>query len=183
MGMLCGVLALLALPGAVHPQARSEAMTAFGMLEMHQGTPAPDVTLLRLDGTPLATKDLRGKAVLVNFFATWCKPCLWEMPLMETLYQAYKDQGFVVLAISADQQGPDAIRSLVGEKKLTFPVALDPQHDAARRFNVTGIPTTILIGPDGTIKGIAHGPRKWDGKAARALITSLLPAANGGVAR
>lgn len=180
------LLAVLAVPGAAQPQtptAPLDAMKALGILETRQPAAAPDVTLPTLAGAPLAIKELKGKTVLVNFWATWCKPCHWEMPLMENLYQAYRDRGFVVLAISVDQQGPEAVRSLVAEKQLTFPVALDPQHEAARKFNVTGIPATILIGPDGYIKGVTYGPKDWDGKDARSLIVSLLPARSGGAPR
>ena len=180
------LLAVLVVPLAAKPPtptAPLDAMKALGILETRQPVAAPDVTLPTLAGVPLAIKELKGKTVLVNFWATWCKPCHWEMPLMENLYQAYKDRGFVVLAISVDQQGLEAVRSLVTEKKLTFPVALDPQHEAARKFNITGIPATILIGPDGYIKGMTHGPRDWDGRDARALIVALLPARNRGATR
>ena len=78
--------------------ASPEAMKALGVLEMRQPTQAPDATMPTLSGAPLAMKNLRGKAVLVNFRATWCTPCQWEMPLMETLYQAYRGRGFVVPA-------------------------------------------------------------------------------------
>jgi len=159
--------------------ASPEAMKALGVLEMRQPTAAPDVTVPTLSGAPLAMKDLRGKAVLVNFWATWCTPCQWEMPLMETLYQDYKDRGFVILAISIDQGGVERVRAFVKDKKLTFPVALDPQHEVARKFGVTGLPATLLVGPDGYIKGVTYGPKEWDGKEARVLIASLLPARKG----
>ncbi|MBI2554263.1 MAG: TlpA family protein disulfide reductase [Candidatus Rokubacteria bacterium] len=80
-------------------------MKALGILEPRQPTAAPNVTLPTLQGRPLALSELKGKVVLVNFWATWCIPCQWEMPLMEKLYQAYKGKGFVVVAISLDQEG------------------------------------------------------------------------------
>lgn len=168
----------LALPigGAA---ASPEAMKALGVLEMRQPTQAPEATMATLSGAPLAMKDLRGKAVLVNFWATWCTPCQWEMPLMETLYQAYRDRGFVVLAISIDRGDVERVRAFVRDKKLTYPVALDPRHEVARLFGITGLPATLLVGPDGYIKGVTYGPKEWDGKEARALIASLLPAHKG----
>lgn len=167
---------LLPLAAAI---AAPEAMKALGIMEMHQPTAAPDISMPTLAGPRLAMKDLRGKLVLVNFWATWCVPCQWEMPLMETLYKAYKDQGFVILAISLDQGDPDRVRAFVKDKKLTFPVGLDPRHEAARQFGITGLPATLLVGPDGYIKGVTYGPKEWDGKDARALIASLLPARKG----
>lgn len=159
--------------------ASSDAMKALAIQEMRQPTPAPDITLALLDGRQLAMKELRGKAVLVNFWATWCVPCQWEMPLMETLYRSYRGRGFVVLAISLDQGDPERVKTFVREKKLTYPVALDPQLAAAQKFGVRGVPATLLIGPDGYIKGVTYGPKEWDGKDARELIASLLPAKKG----
>jgi peroxiredoxin len=163
--------------------ASPEAMKALGILEMRRPTAAPDVTLRTLTGPAIAMKDLRGKVVLVNFWATWCTPCQWEMPLMESLYQAYKARGFVILAISIDQGNADGVRAFVRDKKLTYPVALDPRHEAAQQFGITGLPATLLVGPDGYIRGVTYGPKQWDGKEARAVIESLLPRRSAGVAR
>jgi peroxiredoxin len=170
---LGGLALALAAHGAL---ASPEAMKALGIAEMRQPAAAPEVTVPTLAGAPVAMKDLRGKLVLVNFWATWCVPCQWEMPLMDTLYKAYEDRGFVVLAISLDQGDPDRVRSFVKDKRLTFPVGLDPQHEVARKFGITGLPASLLVGPDGSIKGVTYGPKEWDGKEARELIASLLPA-------
>lgn len=178
IGLAFAISLAVALPlgGAA---ASPEAMQALGIVEMRQPTLAPDVTMPTLAGATVAMKDLRGKAVLVNFWATWCTPCQWEMPLMETLYRAYRDRGFVVLAISIDQGDVERVRAFVRDKKLTYPVALDTRHEAAREFGIIGLPATLLIGPDGYIKGVTYGPKEWDGKEARAVIASLLPAKKG----
>lgn len=148
--------------------ASPEAMKALAILEMREPTSAPDVTLSLLSGSRLSMKDLRGKAVLVNFWATWCVPCQWEMPLMENLYGAYKDRGFVVLAISLDQGDPARVQAFVADKK---------------QFGVRGLPATLLVGPAGQIKGVTYGPKEWDGKDAHSLIASLLPSKKGAAAR
>jgi peroxiredoxin len=171
-----GGLALALALGAHGALASPQAMKALGMVEMPRPTVVPEVTVPTLAGAPVAMKDLRGKLVLVNFWATWCVPCQWEMPLMDTLYRTYKDRGFVILAISLDQGDPERVRTFVKDKKLTFPVALDPQHEVARTFGITGLPASWLVGPDGFIKGVTYGPKEWDGKEARELIASLLPA-------
>lgn len=175
---LGGIALALAL-GAHGALASPESMKALGIVEMRQPTAAPQVTVPTLAGAPVAMKDLRGKLVLVNFWATWCVPCQWEMPLMDTLYKTYKNRGFMILAISLDQGDPDRVRSFVKDKRLTYPVALDPQHEVARKFGITGLPATLLVGPDGFIKGVTYGPKEWDGKEARDLIASLLPAQKG----
>lgn len=183
-GLVFVLAAALVLPTvASYVGASPEAMKALAILEMREPTPAPDVTLSLLSGSRLSVKDLRGKAVLVNFWATWCVPCQWEMPLMETLYRAYKDRGFVVLAISLDQGDPARVQAFVADRKLTYPVALDPQMAAAKPFGVRGLPATFLVGVDGHIKGVTYGPKEWDGKEARELIASLLPAKKGASGR
>ncbi|MBI2155085.1 MAG: TlpA family protein disulfide reductase [Candidatus Rokubacteria bacterium] len=133
-------------------------MKALGILEPRQPTAAPNVTLPTLQGRPLALSELKGKVVLVNFWATWCIPCQWEMPLMEKLYQAYKAKGFVIVAISLDQEGRAVVESFVKERKLTYPVLLDPSLTGARQFGIVGLPATFLIGADGFIKGVTYGP-------------------------
>lgn len=177
------VIAVATALSAAAALASPEAMKALGILPPRGSVAAPDVTVPALSGAPLRMKDLAGSAVLVNFWATWCTPCQWEMPLMETLYRAYKDRGFVVLAISIDRGSAERVRAFVADKGLTFPVALDPSLEIAGAFGVTGLPATFLVGPDGLVKGAAYGPREWDGKEARAVIESLLPAAKPGKAR
>ena len=85
-----------------------------------------------------------------------------------------QSKGFVVVAISLDQDGPAVVEQFVKEKKLTYPVVLDPALQGARQFGVTGIPATFLIGRDGFIKGVTYGPKEWNGPEARAVIDSLL---------
>ena len=175
---LVGFGSLLALVGltvwAAGASASPEAMKALGILEPRERTAVPNVTLPTLQGKPLSLGELKGKVVLVNFWATWCVPCQWEMPLMEKLYQAYKAQGFVVVAISLDQEGAPVVKPFVQEKKLTYPVLLDTSHQGARQFGLRGVPATFLVGTDGFVKGVTYGPKEWDGPEARALIESLL---------
>ncbi|MBI4610256.1 MAG: TlpA family protein disulfide reductase [Candidatus Rokubacteria bacterium] len=176
-----GILCLIVLIGtsAVTSGASPEAMKALGILEPRERTAAPNVTLPTLQGKPFSFVDLKGKVVLVNFWATWCLPCQWEMPLMDKLYQAYRARGFVIAAISLDQEGAAVVEPFVRERKLTYPVLLDPSLKAALQFGVRGVPATFLIGPDGFIKGITYGPKEWDGPEARALIESLLRTGKG----
>ncbi len=92
-------------------------------------------------------------------------------------------RAFVVLAISIDQGDPERVRAFVRDRKLTYPVALDPTHEVARSFGVTDLPATLLVAPGGLIKGVTYGPKEWDGAEAHALIASLLPAKRGAAAR
>jgi len=173
------ILILLFAAGAAPVGASPEAMKALGILPLREAAAVPDVTLSTLQRRPFSFSELKGKVVLVNFWATWCLPCQWEMPLMDKLYQAYKAKGFVIVAISLDREGAAVVEPFVKEKKLTYPVVLDPTLQGAREFGVRGIPATFLIGPDGFIKGVTYGPKEWDGPEARALIESLLRQAKG----
>lgn len=172
-------LALVGLLGATAwaevPKGFPELAKALQLIEPRAPTPAPDVTLRTLDGRRLAIRALRGQVVLVNFWATWCVPCQWEMPLMERLYQAYRTRGFLVVAIALDQDEA-AVRTFVSERGLTYPILLDPTFEAARQFGVRGLPATFLLGKDGSLKGATYGPREWDSPEARALVEVLLAA-------
>ena len=169
-----GVLALLVVLATSAGWASPETMKALGIVEPREPTLAPNVVFSTLYGKTFSLKELKGKVVLVNFWATWCLPCQWEMPLMEKLYLVYKSRGFVVVAISLDRDATSTVESFVKEKQLTYLVLLDPSLRGARQFGVTGVPATFLIGADGFVKGVAYGPKEWDGPEARAVIESLL---------
>jgi thiol-disulfide isomerase/thioredoxin len=175
------LLAVVALIGVASAPAGSspEAMKALQILEPRERMTPPEFAFPTLGGKPLSIKALKGKVVLVNFWATWCVPCQWEMPLMEKLYQGYKAKAFMVAAISLDQQGAAVVEPFVKERKLTYPVLLDPQLRGARQFGVRGLPATFLVGADGYVRGVTYGPREWDGPDARALIEALLKDSRG----
>ncbi len=94
-------------------------------------------------------KDLKGKVVLVNFWATWCPPCRKEMPDLNTLYQRFKDQGFVILAISDEEA--DKIKPFVAEPKISYPILLDPGRKVNGLFQVQGIPKSFVFDRGGKL--------------------------------
>jgi peroxiredoxin len=106
-------------------------------------------TLAGLDGRKWTLRDLRGKVVLVNFWATWCPPCRKEMPDLDALYKKFKDQGFIVLAISDEQ--PAAVRSFLVKHKVSYPILLDPGDAVHKRFDVDGIPKSYLYDREGKL--------------------------------
>jgi len=138
------------------------------------GIAAPAFALPRLaDGEELALSSLRGKVVLVNFWATWCRPCEAEMPAMERLYQSLKDREFELVAISVDEKREDvaAFRERLG---LSFPILLDPGKDVAGEYQSQRFPESYLIGRDGVLVQRYIGPREWDAPEYRARIQRLL---------
>ena len=133
-----------------------------------------DFALPDLQGNSVRLSDLRGKVVLINFWATWCYPCRIEMPSMDALYQDYRDKGFEILAISIDVKETEVVVSFVEEYGLTFPVLLAPRNVVGRRLQVGGIPTSYLLDKHGRIAGLEIGPKDWNSKKMRRLLEQLL---------
>jgi peroxiredoxin len=106
-----------------------------------------DFTLSDLQGKQWHLRDLRGKVVLVNFWATWCPPCRKEMPDLQALYDKYKDQGFVILAISDEEAAK--VSPFISERKISYPVMLDPGRKVNDLFQVAGIPKSFVYDRDG----------------------------------
>ena len=113
---------------------------------------APAVTFTTLEGQPIALESLRGKVVLVNFWATSCPGCIKEMPGMVETYQQYKNKGFEIIAVAMSYDPPNYVLNFVQTRQLPFPVALDIDGAHARAFgNVQLTPTSFIIGKDGAV--------------------------------
>ena len=138
------------------------------------GAKAPDFSLPLLGSDEQARlSDYRGQVVLVNLWATWCKPCEEEMPSMERLRQALRDRGFEILAISVDEKVAD-VEAFQAQMGLSFPIAWDPSEDVARSYQKMGLPESVLVGRDGVVVEQYRGPRDWDAEVYRRRIEALL---------
>ncbi len=120
------------------------------------GGPAPDFQLDQLNGPSTKMSNYRGKVVLLNFWATWCTPCIKEMPEIQAAYEKLKDEGFVVLALNFGEETEKA-EKLVKEMGLTFPILLDREVEVAERHRVVSLPVTFFIDPNGVIKEQVFG--------------------------
>ena len=137
---------------------RSGASTAGKIPAPQQGFLAPDFELKTTTGETVKLSDLRGQAVLVNLWATWCPPCRAEMESIEKVYQEYKDRGFAVLAVNMTyQDDPLAIMPFVNKQKLTFPILLDETGDMANAYQLRSLPSSYFIRPDGVINEVVIG--------------------------
>jgi peroxiredoxin len=145
---------------------------------MKDAAPTPDFSLTNAEGKKISLKDFRGKTLFLNFWATWCEPCREEMPAMEKLYQDYKNQNFIVLAINVKDRKQEAL-AFVKELKLTYPIAFDPTAEVASLYGAWGLPTTYIIGPKGEGLARGWGPAEWYGSASRNLFKELLEEKNG----
>jgi len=147
---------------------------ALSLMKPRPPQPAKNFQISTPDNRPLSLAEFKGKVVFLNFWATWCKPCEEEMPGMERLYQRYKDQGLVVVAISEDAEGAPAVNRFLKKYSLTFPVGLDPKMSVADLYGVWAVPSTFIIDRQGNRTFFANGPREWSGPAAHAFFESLL---------
>lgn len=137
--------------------------------------PTPDFGLPTPAGKKVFLQDFKGKLVFLNFWASWCLPCREEMPAMERLYQEYKNRGLVILAVNVKDNRTKAL-DFVKELKLTYPIALDSDGQVGLLYGAWGLPTTYLIGRDGTGLARIWGPAQWYSPGARELIRTLLEA-------
>jgi len=108
-----------------------------------------DFTLTDLDGKPWNLKDLKGKVVLLNFWATWCPPCRKEMPDLEMLYRRFGAQGLIILGI--DDEEAETVKPFIAQQGITYPVLLDPGRKVNTLFRIEGIPKTFVYDRDGKI--------------------------------
>jgi peroxiredoxin len=138
------------------------------------GLSAPDITYPGLDGKKVSLSDYRGKVVFVNIWATWCPPCVEEMPSMQKLYQKLKSENFEILAVSIDSQGAKVVAPFMKKYKLTFPVLIDSMGTIKRIYKATGVPESYIIDKDGIIVEKTIGPRDWATPDAISFFQNLL---------
>lgn len=119
--------------------------------------PAPGFTLQSLDGAPVSLSAQKGNVVMINFWATWCVPCRQEMPHLQALYEKYQGLGFELLAVNVEKDNAAGARKWLEETPVTFPVLFDSNNEVTKLYKVQTMPTTVLIGRDGTMRFIHHG--------------------------
>lgn len=148
------------------------------------GSRAPDYTATSMDtGQPVSLSEYGGKVVLLNIWATWCAPCLQEMPSMQRLYEALEGTDFEILAVSIDARAGEQdefgrpggdLQAFADRLGLTFPILHDPRGGIQRVFQTTGVPETFLIGRDGLIYKKVAGGTEWDAPVNQELVRRLL---------
>jgi len=130
---------------------------------VEEGDAAPvfDLPSIYADQPAISTASLEGKTIFVDFWASWCAPCLTSLPLYNDMYHKYKDQGLEIVAINVDNPIEDGLDFLL-DTPLDFLIPADPDGEAAELFEVIGMPTSYLIEPDGSVKLVHMGFRSGD---------------------
>lgn len=137
----------------------------------------PELTVMTGDGQPVALADLKGKALLINLWATWCAPCIREMPALDRLQADLGGDRFQVVAISVDRGGLNEVGPFFEKAGITaLPIYLDQKMTSMKAFPLKeGLPLSILVDAEGREVGRLAGAAHWDSDAAKALIRSVMP--------
>jgi peroxiredoxin len=172
-------VAVLAVAAVLGWYVMSTRPTSSALLR--SGEPVPEFTLSRLEGGELSLRELRGKVVYVNLWATWCAPCKEEVPALQRLYAELHDEGFEIVAPSIDVRADvGKITQFRDEYGLGYPIVLDPDRSVYLRYGATGVPETYLIDAEGRLAEAYIGPRDFDDPRYARAIRELLAARDAG---
>jgi len=165
---------------AAKPAAQTERLQTahdlyrdLGLTTPMRPVEAPAYTINDLQGVKRSLSDHKGKVILLNFWATWCPPCREEMPAMQRMWERYKDQGFVIIAPSADYDAKLA-EDYLKEYGLTFPALHDPAGDLSNLYGVEAFPMSFLINHKGMVEASVVGRMEWDTDEAIFVVEHLL---------
>ncbi|NOX62302.1 MAG: TlpA family protein disulfide reductase [Chloroflexi bacterium] len=133
--------------------------------------PAPDIVLPTPEGDLLALSDFRGQAVFINFWGTYCPPCVKEMPILQALYEEYADRGLMVLGVNVEEE-PEKVRAWTQEHGVTFPIVISDDGTVNPIFGLRAMPTTWFVDANGILRGRIDG--EMNAATARGVAEKLL---------
>ena len=173
LGLLI-IVALILLVLRFQKMSNPQQEINFNQLKPKEGYLAPKFTLRNLRGNLEGLDDHAGKVIVVNFWATWCAPCVKEMPSFETLYRRFRSQGLTVLAVSLDKDRSAKVQEFVDKYKLSFPVLLDTEGVAEKLYPSFTIPFTYVIDKQGRVAARIDGAKDWESPETFKAIEYLL---------
>jgi peroxiredoxin len=141
-----------------------------------EGDRAPEFSLSSVDGRTMRLSGLRGKVVMVHFWATWCPPCVEEMPTLDRLYRELAGKDFELLAVSVDESGASGIVPFLQRNRLSLPVFLDPDHAVAKSYGTFKFPETYILDRNGIVRYKVIGARDWNEPAVLQGLRELIAA-------
>ena len=177
MRKYCPLAIILAAIIALSPSiaiAHDPALHGFRLVTFKRSIVAPEFMLKNLTGDSVRLEQFRGDYILLNFWATWCPPCVKEMPSMELLQQKFKEKGIHVVAISLDKEPKEEVAAFVAKLKLTFPILLDPDGIVSDPYGANALPSTFILNPEGRVIAAAKGERDWYSEEAISYFDELL---------
>jgi peroxiredoxin len=149
------------------------AAAALPAASMAAGTPAAAFQLPAAAGAQVSLADLKGQVVLINFWASWCGPCRQEMPVLDQLYRKYKTAGFTLLGVNVEPKSGDAM-SFLKATPVSFPILFDTQSKVSTLYEVSGMPSTVIVDRKGNIRYVHHGYKPGDEGQYQDQIRSLM---------
>jgi peroxiredoxin len=135
--------------------------------------PAPNFTLKNIDGKNVKLSELSGNVVLINFWASWCGPCLQEMPLLNAIHQKYEPLGFTVLGVNVEENSANA-KAFLAERGVDFPILLDSKNQVSKLYDVVAMPTTVVVDRDGNMRFLHQGYVPGDENEYRKMVKKLI---------
>ena len=174
---LLGLLIIVALtllilrvqrPSPENPQPKAN------QFKSQEGYMAPRFSLRNLKGNMEGLDDYLGKVIVVNFWATWCVPCVKEMPSFENLYRRYRSQGLTLLAVSLDKGDSTKVQEFADKHKLSFPILLDTKGVAEKLYPSFSIPFTYVIDKQGRVVARVDGAKNWESSETFEAVEHLL---------
>lgn len=147
---------------ADHIGAHNESVAQSADPKSEEKSVAPEFSLPDLSGAQVKLSDYRGQWVFINFWATWCGPCVIEMPMMNRLNKFLEKEKFKMLAINMEDIAPEKVSNFVKKLKVDFDVLLDRKSDVGRLYSVRLLPMTYMVNPKGEVEAVAEGMREWD---------------------
>jgi peroxiredoxin len=174
---LLGLLIIVALtllilrvqrPSPENPQPKAN------QFKSQEGYMAPRFSLRNLKGNMEGLDDHLGKVIVVNFWATWCVPCVKEMPSFENLYRRYRSQGLTLLAVSLDKGDSSKVQEFADKHKLSFPILLDTKGVAEKLYPSFSIPFTYVIDKQGRVVARVDGAKNWESSETFEAVEHLL---------
>ncbi len=141
---------------------------------IRNGDRAPEFRLSSLDGRQVGLSEFRGKVVMVHFWATWCPPCVEELPTLALLNKAMTGKDFVMLAVSVDEGGAGAVADFLRKNSVNVPVLLDPDHATASLYGTFKFPETYIVDKNGIVQQKIIGAVDWRNPSAMQMLNSLV---------
>lgn len=162
-----------AISGPLDVRTAGDRLPGFNFIT--NNPPVPDVKMFDVDGNPASLESFKGKVVLFNLWATWCPPCIREMPDLNALVAEYKDRGFIVVPVASGRQGKEEPTEFLQKRGLDeLTTYYDPHSQFLQTFGIDSLPTTLVIDRDGNMRGGVLGILDWSSDDAKALIEAFL---------